>query len=71
MVDLALLVCAVIAATVPGFVALREQRKLLRQIRKLAALYPPYQSADTDLDTADQSKVELAEMWDDDKEGRS
>ena len=52
-----------------GFL-LYEQRKLLRQIRKLAALYPPYMPAETDMEVLDQTSVKIDDDWTDANPGR-
>jgi hypothetical protein len=48
----------------------REERKLLRQIRKTAALYPPYMPAETDMEVLDQTSVKLENDWTDLGPGR-
>ena len=52
-----------------GFI-FHEERKLLRQIRKLAALYPPYMPAETDMEALDQTSVKLDSDWTDANPGR-
>ncbi len=51
------------------FVVQREQRRMLRELRKLAALYPPYPVAD-DEDAPGRSSVVINEQWRDDQPGR-
>lgn len=62
--DLILLVCACAFAWV-----VHEQRRMLRQIRKLAALYPPFLT-DSDLDQDGKkitaTSVHSETMWDED-----
>ncbi len=48
---------------------LREQRKLLRQIRKLASLYPPYVPTTDDEDLGNTS-VKIDNDWTDLGPGR-
>jgi len=47
-----------------------EERKLLRQIRKMAALYPPYVPAETDMEALDQTSVKLDSDWHEGGAGR-
>jgi len=48
-------------------VTAREQRRMLRELRKLAALYPPYPVSD---DAPSTSNVFINEQWRDDQPGR-
>ncbi len=69
MIELLVVVlCALIIAAM-GFMGFlfREERKLLRQIRKTAALYPPYP---TTVGEADMSSVKLDNEWNDGGAGR-
>ncbi len=47
-----------------------ELRKLLRQIRKLAALYPPFSVSDEDSDKPGTSSVFIDKGWSDETPGR-
>jgi hypothetical protein len=43
-----------------------EQRRMLRQIRKLAALYPPFLTDDDDGKKITATSVHSETMWDED-----
>jgi len=68
---LTVVLCALIIASM-GFIGFlfREERKLLRQIRKMAALYPPYMPAETDMEVLDQTSVKITDDWTDLGPGR-
>jgi len=51
------------------FVILREERKLLKDLRKLASLYPPF-PADEDGKKLGTSSVYIDRGWDDSTPGR-
>lgn len=59
---------AVIVMLVGIFVISREQRRLLREIRKVAALYPPYPPAEEE--EIKPTSVHFEEDWKEDKPGR-
>jgi len=66
----AVLVALIIGAASFVCFIFHEERKLLRQIRKLAALYPPYMPAETDMEVLDQTSVKLNDDWTDSGPGR-
>jgi len=52
------------------FYGMREQRRMLREIRKLAALYPPFPVSDEDGTKPGTTSVFIEEQWKDDAQGR-
>jgi len=72
MIDLLAIFLAITGLITIGFATLvvNEERKLLRQIRKLAALYPPYMPAETDMEALDQTSVKITDDWTDLGPGR-
>ena len=72
MIDLLAIVLAALIIGALGFIGFifREERKLLREIRKTAALYPPYMPAETDMETLDQTSVQLDDGWSEQTPGR-
>lgn len=73
VVVLLLVYVVAMAVCAMGLIALSQVRLLLRQVRKLASLYPPFPVA-KDPETGkevDQTKVEFQEQWNDDLQGRS
>ncbi len=58
-------------ATLAGFFyGMREQRRMLRELRKLAALYPPFPVSDEDPDKPGTSSVFIDKGWSDETPGR-
>ncbi len=72
MIDLLAIFLAITGLITIGFATLvvNEERKLLRQIRKVAAMYPPYMPAETDMEALDQTSVKLDNDWTDLGPGR-
>ena len=54
-----------------ALIAVDQLRKTLRGFRKLAQLYPPFVSADSESELATGTSVEIKEQWNDDLPGRS
>ncbi len=72
MIDLLAIFLAITGLTVIGlaWLIISEECKLLRQIRKVAAMYPPYMPAETDMEALDQTSVKLDNDWTDLGPGR-
>ena len=69
-IDLLLASLVLLPIVVLAFLIVREQRRLLREIRKLAELYPPYPQVDGEDDKRDKSIVVIDKQWDEALDGR-
>jgi hypothetical protein len=49
---------------------IREERRLLREIRRVAAMYPPYVSADAEIEVEGKTSVKINNDWSDELPGR-
>jgi hypothetical protein len=53
-----------------ALVLIVQIQKLVRQIRKLAQLYPPYYGVSEEEDGRDRSNVVIEKQWDESLDGR-
>ena len=72
MIETPLIVgCILIATMYAGFFyGMRELRKMLRELRKLGCLYPPFPVSDEDGKKPGTTSVFIEEQWKDDAQGR-